>query len=120
METAEPQIPQKKDETLNGFLIVAAILVVVIGFIYLLSVQQRSNKCTPIYNPDGTIQTGCDTEQVIINPTPATSVDLLDKLNEDRVSEVDKRLQEAAQELQNKQKAQDQQKSVQTLPQMPQ
>ena len=118
-ETQLPQ-PPKKDDTLSGFLIIAGILVIVIGFIYLLSIQQKSEDCIPVYNPDGTVQTGCNTTaNPLISPTPATSVDLLEQLNEGQISDVDKKLQEAAQDLRNRQNAQQQQQRQQQLPPMP-
>lgn len=120
MDQQPQETPKKKDETINGFLIIAGILVIVIGFIFLLSRQQKGAECVPTYNPDGTVQTGCGAATIQISPTPETSVDLLDQLNEGQVSEVDKRLQEAAQDLRNRQNAQQQQRQQQQLPPMPQ
>lgn len=110
---------KKKDDALNGFLVIAGILLIVVGFVYLLSVQQKSDECVPTYNPDGTVQTGCGAVGTVVSPTPETSVDLLEQLNEGQVSEVDKRLQEAAQDLRNRQNAQRQQQQQQ-IPSLPQ
>jgi sensor histidine kinase YesM len=109
----------KKDDTMMGFVIVAGILIIIVGFVFLLSRQQSSHECTPVYNPDGTVQTGCDALDTTLSPTPVTSVDLLDQLNEGQVSEVDKKLQEAADEFMNQQKAQQQKQQQQTQQQIP-
>lgn len=114
--------PPKKDDTLSGLLVIAGVLMVIIGFIYLLSVQQKSDDCETLYNPDGTIKAGCALSEPIESQTPQSDVELLDQLNEDTTSEVDKSLQEAAQELQqniNKQNQQSQQQQ-QAQPMQPQ
>lgn len=109
---------QKKDDTLIGLLVVGAILLGVIGFVYLLSVQQKSGECETQYNPDGTVRVGCSPIDSLVSPSPAGSVELLDQLNKNSVSEVDKKLQEAAQDLQRRQNQRIQQQQPQ-VPQIP-
>jgi hypothetical protein len=96
----------RRDDTLNGFLVIAGILILIVGFVFLLSTRQKEDACVPVYASDGSVITGCDTLDTTLSPTPVTSVDLLDQLNEGQVSEVDKQLQEAADDFMNKQKSQ--------------
>jgi hypothetical protein len=110
---------QKKDDSLTGLLVIGGIVVIIVGFVFLLSRQQNSQECTPIYNPDGTVQTGCANLDSTLSPTPVTSVDLLEQLNEGQVSEVDKQLQEAADEFMNQQKATQQKQTQQQQQQIP-
>ncbi len=109
----------KKDDSFSGLVIIAGLLLLLVGFIYLLSVQQKNDDCQTSYNPDGSVRAGCAVSAPLVSPTPETSVELLDQLNKNEVSEVDKRLQEAAQDLINKQEQQKKQ-NQQSSPQMPQ
>ncbi len=116
MEEHTTVVPQKKkDDTLQGLIIVGVILVLLLGFMYLFSIQKNAAECTPIYNPDGSIQTGCG-EVNQVSPTPEGPVKLLDRLNS-KESEVDKRLRESAEELQRKIQQQQQQQMQQQMPQ---
>lgn len=109
---------QKNDDSFKGFIIVGIVLVLLIGFIYLLSIQQKSEDCQTTYNPDGTVRTGCALSVPLTSPTPETTVELLDQLNQDEVSEVDKRLQEAAQDIIRQQEQR--QNQIPSIPKMPQ
>lgn len=109
----------KNDDSFKGFIIVGVVLVLLIGFIYLLSIQQTSEDCQTAYNPDGTVRAGCAVSAPLISPTPVTSVELLDQLNQDQISEVDKKLQEAAQDIIRQQEQRQRQAPPPNTPQMP-
>ncbi len=118
MESTQHQMPVKKDDTVIGFVIVGVILSLLVGFMYLLSIQKNSTECTPQYNPDGSISNGCALNSMV-SPTPVTDVELLDQLKS-TPSEVDQTLEEAAQDIQKQINAQKQnQQSQQALPPMP-
>lgn len=113
--------PIKKDDSMTGFMIIGAVLILLVGFIILLSTQQKQETCTPVYAPDGSVITGCDDPlDSTLSPTPETSVDLLDQLNQGQVSEVDKQLQEAADDFMNQQKSRQQPPQQQQIPAIPQ
>lgn len=119
MENIPEQTP-RKDDTFSGLVIIAGVLILVIGFVYLLSIQKTSDNCETAYNPDGTVRAGCALSEPITSPAPETEVELLDQLNKNEVSEVDQQLQEAAQDFMQKQnqRIQQQQQQQQSQPQI--
>lgn len=117
MENVPDKTP-KKDDTFSGLFIIAGVLILIIGFVYLLSIQQTSDNCETAYNPDGTIRAGCALSEPITSPVPETDVELLDQLNKNQVSEVDQQLQEAAEDFMQKQNQRVQQQQQQPQPQI--
>lgn len=111
------ELPKKKDDTLTGFIVIGAVLALLLGFMYLLSIQKKADDCVPRYNPDGSILVGCG-DTSVISPTPKGPVEFLDQLSP-QTDPVDQTLQQAAQDLQKQiQKTQTQQQ--QSQPQVPQ
>lgn len=117
----QEELPKKKDDTLTGFIVIGAVLALLLGFMYLLSIQKKAEDCTPRYNPDGSILVGCG-DTAVVSPTPKGPVEFLDNLNAQTEDPVDKKLQEAAQDLQKQmnQQKQQQQTQQQAQPQVPQ
>jgi membrane protein involved in colicin uptake len=106
----------KKDDTVRGFVIVGVIIALLLGFVYMLSIQQKAGNCKPELNPDGSVKTGCaSVKGAAVTPTtPAGPVKFLDNLNQQSVNQVDKRLEDSAQQLQQQIQQQQQLQQQQT------